>query len=383
MIRTTARDRPVATAGTTPPFGRRRSPRPRPRAAGLLFALALADPVVAQTPEPVRDSTTDAIDARRPVFGGACRLCPWGALGEAVRQAMAPYGYQVRMCYNCNAAAAPLIVADARVPPPQEPAPGVPDPLAPRNEPGLGPVDFGATAVQFMVGAYRGEGLYARHGARPNLRLIANIQSPNYLVVAARSGTGVTDLAEIREKRWPVRILAGGAGGEITGTILTHFGLSVQAIEDAGGGIGTGPEFREDFDIIIHSSEGLTTAPEFDVWTEVSQRFDLTYIQLPEELLARLAESDWYHPGMIPVGLLHGVDRAIPTVVRTGTVVYTRDDVPDEFAYDVAKALDEQQQLLQWSHLPFSYNPYTVWKAYEVPLHPGAERYYRERGYLK
>jgi TRAP-type uncharacterized transport system substrate-binding protein len=24
-----------------------------------------------------------------------------------------------------------------------------------------------------------------------------------------------------------------------------------------------------------------------------------------------------------------------------------------------------------------------VWKAYDVPLHPGAARYYRERGYMK
>lgn len=30
----------------------------------------------------------------------------------------------------------------------------------------------------------------------------------------------------------------------------------------------------------------------------------------------------------------------------------------------------------------FSYNVHTVWKAYEVPLHPGAARYYGEKGYM-
>jgi TRAP-type uncharacterized transport system substrate-binding protein len=49
----------------------------------------------------------------------------------------------------------------------------------------------------------------------------------------------------------------------------------------------------------------------------------------------------------------------------------------------VAQALDEQQQLLQWSHLNFSYNIHNVWKAFEVPLHPGAARYYKEHGYMK
>jgi TRAP-type uncharacterized transport system substrate-binding protein len=49
----------------------------------------------------------------------------------------------------------------------------------------------------------------------------------------------------------------------------------------------------------------------------------------------------------------------------------------------VAKAMDEHQDLLQWSLLNFSYNTRTVSKAYGVPLHPGAVRYYRERAYMK
>ena len=44
---------------------------------------------------------------------------------------------------------------------------------------------------------------------------------------------------------------------------------------------------------------------------------------------------------------------------------------------------DEQQQLLQWKHMNFSYNVHTVWNGYGVPLHPGAEKYYKEIGLLK
>jgi len=47
------------------------------------------------------------------------------------------------------------------------------------------------------------------------------------------------------------------------------------------------------------------------------------------------------------------------------------------------KAMDEHQDLLQWSHLNFSYNWRTVWKADDLPLHPGASRYYREMRYMK
>jgi TRAP transporter TAXI family solute receptor len=321
------------------------------------------------------------IKEKRPVFGGACKTCPWGAMAEVVKMAMKPYGYDVQICYNCNGADAPRIVSQARTPPPYKPDPAVSAALAPRNAPGLGAVDFGAVAIQFLRNAYRGTGMYARDKPMTNLRLIANIQDPSYVLVAAKAETGITDLSQIRQKRWPVRILTAGIGGD-SSRILAHFGLSKQIVEAAGGRVGNSSEDREKFDIVVGGGGVMTTAPEWRIWTEISQKFDLYFIQLPDDLLAELARAGEQERGTIPAGLYRGVERPIQTVVRTGTVIYGRDDMPDDFAYIVAKAMDEQQHLLQWSHLNFSYNVHTVWKGYEVPLHPGAARYYKEAGYM-
>ncbi|MFL6416233.1 MAG: TAXI family TRAP transporter solute-binding subunit [Bryobacteraceae bacterium] len=322
------------------------------------------------------------IKQKKPVFGGACRLCPWGAMAEVVQEAMKPYGYDVQICYNCNAADAPRIVSEARLPPPYKPDPAVPEILAPRNAAGLGPIDFGAVAIQFLRNAYRGTGPYAKEKPRTNLRLIANIQDPSWVLVAAKADTGITDLSQIRQKRWPVRILTAGIGGD-SGRILAHFGLSKETIEAAGGRVGNTPDDREHFDVAIGGGGVMTTAPEWRIWTEISQKFDLNFIQLPDELLANLAEAGEANRGVIPAGLYRGIERPIPTVVRTGTVIYGRADMPEDFAYTVAKAMDEQQQLLQWRHLNFSYNIHTVWNGYEVPLHDGALRYYKQKGYMK
>jgi len=322
------------------------------------------------------------IKEKEPVFGGACRLCPWGAMAEVVKAAMKPYGYDVQICYNCNAADAPRIVSEARMPPPYKPDPALPEILAPRNAPGMGAIDFGAVAIQFLRNAYRGTGMYAKEKPRTNLRLIANIQDPSYVLVAAKAETGITDLSQIRQKRWPVRILTAGIGGD-SARILAHFDLSRQAIEAAGGHTGSTPEDREKFDVVIGGGGGMTTAPEWRIWTEISQKFDLNFIQLPDDLLTELAREGEQERGVIPAGLYRGIERPIPTVVRTGTVIYGRAGMPDDFAYIVAKAMDEQQQLLQWRHLNFSYNVHTVWNGYEVPLHPGAARYYREKGYMR
>jgi len=325
---------------------------------------------------------SSSIQEKKPVFGGACRLCPWGAMAEVVQAAMRPYGYDVQICHNCNAADSTRIVSEARTPPPYRPDPAVPEVLAPRNALGLGRVDFGATAIQFLRQAYRGTGVYARDKPMTNLRLIANIQDPSYTLVAAKAETGITDLAQIKSKKWPVRILSAGIGGGAA-TILAYFGLTPQAIEEAGGRIGNSPEDAEKFDVAIGGGGPMTTAPEWRIWTQISQKFDLRFIELPDELLAKLAKEGEQDRGIIPVGLYRGIDRPIPTVVRTGTVIYGRDDMPDDFAYAVAKAMDEQQALLQWSHMDFSYNIHTVWNGYEVPLHPGAARYYKEKGYMK
>jgi hypothetical protein len=55
--------------------------------------------------------------------------------------------------------------------------------------------------------------------------------------------------------------------------------------------------------------------------------------------------------------------------------------MPASFAYLVAKALHEQQDLFEWTLGANSYNRTGVAKVGDVPLHPGAAKYYRERGY--
>lgn len=325
------------------------------------------------------------IKAKKPVLGAACKVCPWGALAEIVKQAMQPYGYDVQICYHCFRADAPRIVAGAKMPPPWEET--VKNfPMIARSDippPPNAPVEFGVTSVNNVRWAYQGTHAYSGEAPRKNLRLFAVIQSPSYLMVATRTDLGITDLSQIKQKRWPVRILIGGGGGEAD-AVLAYYGLTKEAVEAAGGHIGNGgvPQERKNFDVIIAGGT-LGNAPEFNVWYEVTQKFDLTFLPLPGDLLDKLAKDFDMERGDVPNGLLRGIDHAIPTVVRSGTAIYGRTDTPDDFAYTVAKAMDEHQELLQWSHLNFSYNARTVWKAFDVPLHPGAARYCREMGHLK
>ena len=315
--------------------------------------------------------------SKKPVFGGSGANAGWGSIGLITKEAMKFYGWDVQICSACaGAERASRLVAAAAVPPRSGPN----DPPQPTT-----PLDFGATGSQYLWWAYQGSHGFAKdpEGPRKQLRLIANIQSPSYLVVAVKADSEITDLAQIKEKRLAVRILTLMRDGDLALNVLAYYGLTKPVLESFGGSIaGSNPPDRNSFDVMIGFA-AMDNMPEYEAWVDVTQRFNLKYLELPQELRAKLAkDSDW-EQGRIPFGLFRGVENPIPAVVRTGTVIYGRSDMPDDLAYALARALDEHQDLLQWSNVTYSYNPFTVGKDFGVPLHPAAERYYRERAYLK
>ena len=324
---------------------------------------------------------------KKPVFGGACRTCPWGAMGEIVKKAMSFYGWDVQVCYGCAGGPreARMVAGAMMATAPSNPA----DPVHGGGPNPNGPVDFGSTTEHFLWWAYQGVHDFAKdkEGPRKDLRLVANIQEPSYMIAAVRADSGITDLHQIREKRMPVKIMAStGIGGMITTEILEYYGLQKESLQAQKAELqtNTAVENRKSLDVIIGWG-GLENAPEYNMWYEVSQKYDLRYLKLDDALLDKLVKEYDAERRDIPTGLLRGIENPIPSVSRTGNSVYGRADMPDEFAYTLAEALDEHQELLQYSNsgMNFSYNIHTIWKLKSVPLHPGAARYYKEKGYMK
>jgi TRAP transporter TAXI family solute receptor len=250
-----------------------------------------------------------------------------------------------------------------------------------------GEVDFGVVDVDFLVDAYRGEGIYKKDGPRTNLRLIAKIDEPEYYMVATRREAFITDLHQIKERKLPVRILT--QDSIRSRMILSYYGITREELASWGGELTmtavlstTDIQDRDNFDVVMSFMNSLNNTPESNIWYELSQRYNLRYLQLPDDLLESMAKASEWEVGPTPVRLLRGMDTPIKTIRTSGTVIFGRADLPDQFAYDVAKSLDEQKHVLVFSILPFSYDSAEVWQARGVPLHPGAERYYREKGYM-
>jgi TRAP-type uncharacterized transport system substrate-binding protein len=179
---------------------------------------------------------------------------------------------------------------------------------------------------------------------------------------------------------------------------LAYYGLTKEALESWGGSLGPVPAADDpnavpvlnpgnrprnvpDFDVYLYNGV-MANNPESNLMYQITPVQKLNFLQLPEDLLNQLAV--WPAQRVVmPQAYFAGVERPIKTVGGGGSVVFVRDDAPDNFAYDLAKALDKQKSLLKWYIMPFSYNPDTVASVKDVPLAPGAARYYREVRYIK
>ena len=123
---------------------------------------------------------------------------------------------------------------------------------------------------------------------------------------------------------------------------------------------------RGNFDVLIDSIYAAYT-PEGRHWWEASVLYDLRFLPLLPDLIARLGERHGAEPGFLP------------TAMRPPQVYYPRDEMPDDLAHDVARALDANHDRFRETHIPYSYDPQNV--ARPRPLHAGVTLYCRETGY--
>ncbi len=317
-------------------------------------------------------------DVKRPVMAAACESgCPWGELGDFIKESMKPYGYSVILCRNCNRWYGPRLVSENDFPPPLDEI-NLEDGVNVRVN---AKVDFGVTSSAMLSNAYNKT--LAGKGPYHNLRLIAKIEDPFYYLVAVKKELGIKDFASIKQQHLPVRI----AGVDINMmTILKFYGITDADIQSWGGKLGVSIKkaLKGDFDIIAGFLASPAMNPESSYWTALTQKFDLCFFELPEDLLKQIARQN-IDAEFVEVhqNLLRGVNRKIKTLGRSGEAIFTRDDTPEKAAYDLAKAIDENHGALKWFIRIYTYDPNTVWQNFGVPLHPGAEKYYRETGYMK
>jgi hypothetical protein len=95
-----------------------------------------------------------------------------------------------------------------------------------------------------------------------------------------------------------------------------------------------------------------------------------------------VADKPYYVITVIPGGIYSGVDKDVPTFGVKATLV-TSEKQSEEKVYNVVKTVFENLDRFRKMHPAFvSIQPEDMLKELSAPLHPGALRYYKEKGWM-
>ena len=102
-----------------------------------------------------------------------------------------------------------------------------------------------------------------------------------------------------------------------------------------------------------------------------------------KEIDQLVSEQPFYAYTAIPAGTYPGLDRPVQTFGVLATVV-SSSDVDEALVYDLVKTVFDNLDRFRRMHMAFGdLDPNAmITRGLAAPLHPGAERYYREMGWL-
>jgi uncharacterized protein len=209
------------------------------------------------------------------------------------------------------------------------------------------------------------------------LRTIGAIY-PNYIQIVATADSGIKTLADLKGKSLSVG--APKSGTELNSrAILAAAGLSYKDL----GKVEYLP-FAESVDLMKNrqldatlQSAGLGVASLKDLSTSI----DIVVVAVPKQVVDKIGPP--FTAVKIPANTYTGQEKDVPTAAVTNYLV-TSTAVSDDLAYQMTKLIYESLPELANSHVAGKdIKLETAASGSPIPLHPGAIRYYKERGLLK
>lgn len=243
-----------------------------------------------------------------------------------------------------------------------------------------------ATAVWAKDGAPIYQGASA-----PDIRALVGGLNSVYVGIMARKdfieSAGTNDFAEIIKSGKPMRLLLKPTGSSAVPTaemILEAYGSSFDEIKANGGDViqvaaGQIADSIRNGNADVYIDTMIKGHPTI---TEVNLTADMVFLDIPQEALDLLAKN-----GLTPgqYGPWFEDQTGANAGANLGTVLVANASLDEEKAYQITKALCENAATMAEAHAAWkSFNPENAWKPEHVgiELHPGAIRYYKERGWM-
>jgi TRAP-type uncharacterized transport system substrate-binding protein len=224
------------------------------------------------------------------------------------------------------------------------------------------------------------------------LRAITVIPSPDQLAFAVTESTGLKSLQDIRDRRFPLRISIRGQMDHslhlVVREVLSAAGFSLDDVISWGGQIRYDaglPNSPTRLGAVQQGEADMIIDEAVRSWVNAAVESNMRILPFDEPLLERL-EALGFRRAVIPKASYTALKEDVPTLDFSGFPVYTHVNVPDTIVTSICSALEARKEKIPWQEegpLPLDRMCRdTPEGPLNIPLHPAAERFWRDRGYL-
>ncbi len=226
--------------------------------------------------------------------------------------------------------------------------------------------------------AWKGE---AEAGFKTPLKKLRGVAAiyPNYIQIVANAESGIKTLADLKGKR--ISVGAPKSGTELNArAVLKAAGLSYEdfaKVEYLPFGESVELMKNRQLDVTLQSA-GLGVASIRDLSTAIQ----IVIVPVPADVVAKVGDAA-YQAASIPAKTYEGQNEAVPTVAISNFLV-THEGVPADTVHAMTKSMFESLDQMVAAHAAAkAITRDNAAKGMPIPLHPGAEKYYKEVGMLK
>jgi TRAP transporter TAXI family solute receptor len=244
---------------------------------------------------------------------------------------------------------------------------------------GTGRIDLGIVMPDAAYFAYKGEADFKADRKWENLRGVFATY-PIDACFYSVEGTGIKTLADLKGKK--VAVGAAGSGTEVFNRMMLEmYGINYGNIDEQ---FLSAPEATQALkDGTTHAAMYLLGTPAPTIMDLVTQRKTNFLSVEPDKIQAFCKKYPFYTPSNIKAGTYKDQKTDFTTVQYYGIFICNK-DMDEKLVYDIMKAVFDHQAELAQIHVAFKdIKLATATKSIAIPLHPGAERFLKERGIIK
>ncbi|NDP43344.1 MAG: TAXI family TRAP transporter solute-binding subunit [Aromatoleum sp.] len=244
-----------------------------------------------------------------------------------------------------------------------------------------GQLESGFTQSDVAYWAYTGTGVYEGKPKVGDLRLIGNLY-PETIHIVARKGAGIASVADLKGKR--VSLDEPGSGTLVDARIiLAAFGITEKDIRPEYLKPNQAGDKMRDGGLDAFFFVGGYPTGAISELAAAGGGIELVPVTGPEVDKMR-AQYAFFAPDTIPANTYKGTGEVKTIAVGAQWVTSTKQS--DALIYEVTKAMwnDATRKLLDAGHAKGkSIQAATATAGAGIPFHPGAEKFYKEKGLLK